>query len=157
MKFSISLLVTFLFSATAFGQMVDSVSLGKTWISTSKADSTRLSTVPMELMIDGKKTTTYIENGRSASYPNNFSAFNADFKKEFKPPVSSIEKKHSIVRLSFIVERDSTLSSFEIIKSSHPMVTAEVIRTIRNMKKWIPAKMGGLLVRQRICLSFYIE
>lgn len=158
MKLIICLFLTFVFfDNDAFAQKVDSVYRGKRWISTTEADLLRISTTPFKVMLNGKTTTTALENGRSAAYPNNYPAFNVDFKREFKYPASFNQKTPGTVRLHFIVERDSTLTSFEITKSFHPLIDEEVVRTIKHLKKWIPARMGGQLVRQRVDLSFWIE
>ncbi len=158
MKLTICLFLSFVFFDNyAFAQKVDSVYRGKRWISTAEADLLRISTTPLEVILNGKTTTTALENGRFAAYPNNYPAFNIDFKREFKYPTSFSKKTPGTVRLHFVVERDRTLTSFEITKSFHPLIDEEVVRAIKHMKKWIPAKLGGQLVRQRVDLSFWIE
>lgn len=158
MKLTTSFLLTFvLFGNYSFAQRVDSVYHGKRWISTNEADQLRISTTPFEVILNGKTTKSDLENGRSAAYPNNYPAFNIAFKREFKYPASLSKRTPGTVRIHFIVEKDSTLTSFEITKSFHPLIDAEVVRAIKHMKKWIPMETGGQLVRQRVNLSFWIE
>ena len=51
-----------------------------------------------------------------------------------------------------IVEKDGSLSNFEIIESVSPSCDAEAIRVTKNSPKWIPAKKNGKPVR--VSISF---
>ncbi|MBN2164665.1 MAG: energy transducer TonB [Marinilabiliaceae bacterium] len=47
------------------------------------------------------------------------------------------------VFVQFIIEKDGSLSSFNIIKGVHESIDNEAIRIIKSMPKWIPGKQRG--------------
>lgn len=51
------------------------------------------------------------------------------------------------VLVSFVVEKDGSLSHIEISKSVAPILDAEALRVIKAMPKWIPAKQKGKPIR----------
>lgn len=51
------------------------------------------------------------------------------------------------VTVSFIVEKDGSLSDFVIIRSPDPSLSKEVIRVLSFMPKWKPGKQNGKIVR----------
>lgn len=51
------------------------------------------------------------------------------------------------VTLSFIVEKDGTISTIEPMRSPNEDLTAEAIRVVAAMPKWIPGKQRGQAVR----------
>ena len=51
------------------------------------------------------------------------------------------------VTVSFIVEKDGSLSDFVIIRSPDPSLSKEVIRVLSSMPKWKPGKNKGKIVR----------
>ncbi|MCB8963487.1 MAG: energy transducer TonB [Bacteroidales bacterium] len=53
------------------------------------------------------------------------------------------------VIVRFVVERDSTLSSFEVMRGldACPACNDEAIRVVKSMPKWIPATQRGRNVR----------
>lgn len=55
--------------------------------------------------------------------------------------------------ISFIVERDGTLSNIEIIRSSsHKELDDEALRIVKKMPKWIPGRQRGKAVRVRFTM-----
>ena len=54
------------------------------------------------------------------------------------------------VWLSFVIEKDGTLSNIEVIQSVHKRVDALAINALKNSGDWKPAKMGARNVRQRM-------
>ncbi len=57
------------------------------------------------------------------------------------------------VYVSFIIEKDSTLSTIQVIKGLEENCNQEALRLIReNPTKWIPAKNKGKIVRQKIVI-----
>lgn len=61
--------------------------------------------------------------------------------------------KEGRTSLSFVVERDGTLSNIEIIRSSsHKELDDEAIRIIKKMPKWIPGRQRGKAVRVRFTI-----
>lgn len=58
------------------------------------------------------------------------------------------------VMLSFIVEKDGSISHIEEVRSPHPLLTAEAQRVVESMPKWKPGKQRGQEVRVKYVLPF---
>lgn len=63
------------------------------------------------------------------------------------------------VYVTFVVEQDGTLTDFKISKPLTPETDAEAIRILKNSKKWIPAKIKGLIVKQQctVPITFQLD
>lgn len=73
--------------------------------------------------------------------------------KNVKYPVEAIEKKISgRVMISFIVEKDGSLSNVEVLKNVDPALDAEAVRVVKSMPKWEPGKQRGHVVRVKYTL-----
>ena len=57
------------------------------------------------------------------------------------------EKVEGRVLLSFVVEKDGSVTNIEEVKSPHPDLTEEAIRVVKLMPKWKPGKQDGKEVR----------
>ena len=65
-----------------------------------------------------------------------------------KYPAESIEKKEEgRVTLTYIVEKDGSISNIEVVRSVSPSLDAEALRVVKSMPKWTPAKNKGKIVR----------
>lgn len=83
-----------------------------------------------------------------AKFPGGVEAQLQFLAKNIKYPVESIEKKEEgRVILSFIVEKDGSLTNIKTIRSISPYLDKEAIRVTKSMPKWIPAKNKGVVVR----------
>ena len=51
------------------------------------------------------------------------------------------------VTVSFVVERDGSISDVKIVRSVDPSLDREAQRVVRSMPKWIPGKQNGSAVR----------
>lgn len=62
------------------------------------------------------------------------------------------------VLLSFVIEKDGSITEIQELKSPHPVLTDEAIRVVKLMPKWTPGKMRGKTVRVKFMLpvSFQI-
>ena len=47
------------------------------------------------------------------------------------------------VIVSFVVDKDGSISNAQVVKSVHPSFDAEALRIINNMPKWIPGTQNG--------------
>ncbi len=56
------------------------------------------------------------------------------------------------VTLSFIVEKDGSVSNIEKLRSPDDLLSAEAIRVVSSMPKWVPGKQDGKEVRVRFVL-----
>lgn len=51
------------------------------------------------------------------------------------------------VIVSFVIEKDGSISNARVVRSIHPSLDAEAIRIVKKMPKWIPGKNNGQPVR----------
>ena len=51
------------------------------------------------------------------------------------------------VTVSFVVERDGSITDVKIVRSVDPSLDREAQRVVRSMPKWIPGKQNGSAVR----------
>lgn len=59
---------------------------------------------------------------------------------------------HGRVILSFIVEKDGSISNIKEFRSPHHVLTEEAIRVVKMMQKWKPAMKDGEAVRVKMLL-----
>lgn len=59
---------------------------------------------------------------------------------------------HGRTVVSFIVEKDGSLSNIEEFRSPHHLLTEEAIRVVKMMPKWKPAMKDGEAVRVKMLL-----
>ena len=50
------------------------------------------------------------------------------------------------VIMTFVVERDGSISNAKVAKSLDPQLDAEALRVVKAMPKWIPGRQGGVTV-----------
>ena len=50
------------------------------------------------------------------------------------------------VIVTFVVERDGSISQAKVVKSLDPLLDAEALRVVNAMPKWIPGRQGGVTV-----------
>ncbi len=62
------------------------------------------------------------------------------------------DKVEGRVLLSFIVEKDGSVTNIEAVESPHPALTQEAIRVVSSMPKWKPGKQDGKEVRVQFML-----
>ena len=53
------------------------------------------------------------------------------------------------VTVSFIVEKDGSISNVKPVLSVHPLLNKEAVRVVESMPKWSPGKQNGKPVRVR--------
>lgn len=53
------------------------------------------------------------------------------------------------VAVSFIVEKDGSISNVRPVLSVHPLLDKEAVRVVKSMPKWSPGKQNGKPVRVR--------
>jgi TonB family protein len=84
---------------------------------------------------------------------NGIESFYGFIGNELVYPKSAREKGvHGKVFVSFVVEKDGTLSEFEVLKSLTPEMDAEALRVLKLSPKWNPAQHNGQAVRQRMVM-----
>ena len=63
------------------------------------------------------------------------------------PQAALADSAQGIVQVSFIVEKDGSLTDFEVLDEHHPALEAEAVRVLKQMPKWKPASQKGVKVR----------
>lgn len=82
------------------------------------------------------------------TYPGGEQALLQFLAKSIKYPPKSVEKKEQgKVKVTFIVEKDGSLSNFKVTTSVSPALDAEALRVLKLMSKWTPGKDKGKTVR----------
>lgn len=63
------------------------------------------------------------------------------------------------VIVTFVVEKDGSISNAEVVKSVAPSLDAEALRVINAMQNWIPGKQNGKEVRVKytVPISFHLQ
>ena len=59
--------------------------------------------------------------------------------------------------VTFIVEKDGTLTQVEIARSAHPLLDDEALRVISASPKWTPGEKNKRKVPVRITIPVYFE
>ena len=81
------------------------------------------------------------------SFPGGENALSDFISKNLRYPKFAKEKgTHGSVGVSFIVEKDGSLTDFVIIQSADPSLDKEAIRVFQSMPKWNPGKRDGQFV-----------
>ena len=63
------------------------------------------------------------------------------------PPQAAEEGVSGKVTVSFIVEKDGSISNVTVVRGKHPALDKEAVRVVSKMPKWIPGKNNGAPVR----------
>ena len=56
------------------------------------------------------------------------------------------------VYLTFVVERDGSLTDIRVLRSAHPSLDNEAIRVVKTMPKWTPGEQNGKPCRVQFTL-----
>lgn len=68
------------------------------------------------------------------------------------PPPAKKENIEGRVILTFIVEKDGSLTDIRVAKSVHPMLDEEAVRVVSTMPNWEPGEEDGNPVRVKFTL-----
>ena len=97
------------------------------------------------------KDMIYTQVDRKAIFPGGRSGWEAFFAKNHRyPEVAKASGLQTTVVVRFIIQKDGSVTDPEIICSSHPLFTEEVLRLLKIMPKWKPALKQG-----KPCASYY--
>ena len=109
-----------------------------------------------DINIDDEPTDTneiYMVVEDSPQFPGGLQAFWDYLHDNIKYPESC--RRDSIqgrVIISFVVEKDGSINSAEIVKGVHEQLDAEALRVIDAMPKWKPGKQRGKTVRVKYAI-----
>lgn len=92
-------------------------------------------------------------------FPGGDKALMAYIRQNLKYPLTGENCVQGRVILSFIVEKDGSISDINVMRSPAEELTKEAIRLIESMPKWKPGKQRGKEVRVRyvIPITFRLE
>lgn len=62
------------------------------------------------------------------------------------PPECKESRIQGRVIVTFVVERDGSISQAKVAKSLDPLLDAEALRVVKAMPKWIPGRQAGVTV-----------
>lgn len=80
------------------------------------------------------------------------------FKENYKVPEKKRRKKYKgAVYLYAIVEKDGSLTNIEVNKGINPVIDSSVIKMVRKMPAWIPAKKNDEVVRSKCLFGVYFK
>lgn len=78
--------------------------------------------------------------------------------KNVKYPAESVKnKEEGRVSLSFIINKDGSLSDIKVVKSLTPLLDAEAIRVVKDMPNWTPGKVKGKVVRVAYTVPIFFK
>lgn len=82
-------------------------------------------------------------------FPGGQSALLQFLAKSIKYPVEAQQQgKQGKVTVTFIVEKDGSITNAKVIQALYPSLDEEALRVINSMPKWTPGKMkDGKVVR----------
>ncbi len=86
-------------------------------------------------------------------YPGGMQAMITYLQENVTYPKDAQEKKISgRVLVTFIVEKDGSVSNVETVKSVFPSLDEEAVRIVKGMPNWKPGKQSGKVVRVKYTL-----
>jgi len=102
----------------------------------------------------------YMQPDVVAVFPGGKGAMMQWISKTVVYPQTSIEmNEQGRVYVTFVVEKDGSISTIDVIRGVSPDLDKEAKRTIRKMPKWTPAKSNGRAVRSsyRLPINFQLN
>ncbi len=78
------------------------------------------------------------------------------FNENYAAP-KQIENFKDEISILFVVEKDGTLSNFNIVKNTPKEIGEEAIRVLKSAPKWIPGKLKNKIVRSSYILPITIK
>lgn len=96
----------------------------------------------------GERIFTAVEH--SASFPGGEKAFDSYLLKALRYPQAARDQKvQGKVFLTFVVEKNGSLSDVKVEKGIGEGCDEEAVRVIKASPKWVPARQRGHIVRQQ--------
>lgn len=85
-----------------------------------------------------------------ASFPGGLNEFAGFLAKNIRYPAEARQKGiQGRVYLTFVIERDGSLSDIKVIRGVSADIDAEAIRVLKISPKWIPGKQYGVTIREQ--------
>ena len=94
-----------------------------------------------------------VRANQHAYFPGGQSALTTWLSENLRYPQECIDKKvDGEVIVSFIVERDGSITGIHLEQSVDPKLDAEAKRVVSVMPNWVAAEMNGVKTRSRLML-----
>lgn len=126
-----------------------------------KVNANNRSTPTIETTLEvPEDTTVYLEVDKMPEFLGGKEVLAKYLMTNIKYPIRAIENGiQGIVKFSFIVEKDGSLSNFEVIKNPSKILTKATLKVVKNMPSWFPGEHKGQKVRVRIYdeFGFYLR
>lgn len=92
------------------------------------------------------------------SFPGGINKFYEYVAKNFNAPSSDEDTELIRVTVSFVIEKDGSLSNVKVLNSAGSDTDKEAVRVLKSLKtKWNPGKMGDNAVRSQYILPIVIN
>lgn len=119
--------------------------------------STGTKTETVEVKPQVSETQVYTEVEQLAEFPGGINAFRSKVNSNFDTSVMSGDEGVVKSEVTFVVERDGSITDVKATGSNSTM-NAEAVRTVKSIKnKWAPAKINGQAVRYRYRLPLTMQ
>ena len=89
-------------------------------------------------------------------YPGGINIFYQFFITEFILP-EEVEKPKNKIRVTFIIEKDGSLSTFDFPKDTNPQIVAEITRVLKLSPKWHSGEQNGKKTRTKYSLPISFQ
>ena len=91
-------------------------------------------------------------------YNGGFKAFHQYLSQTVKYPASAMKSgKQGIVLLSFVVEKDGSLSSIKVVRSVSSDLDKEAVRVCKSSSDWLPGSIYGRIVRVQFSVPIVFQ
>lgn len=90
------------------------------------------------------------------SFPNGIDNFYQLFINEFKSPEETENLKNRII-VSFVIEKDGSLSTFDFSENTDPKIKTEITRALKTLPNWVPGTQNGKKTRTKYSMPIAFE
>jgi protein TonB len=80
-------------------------------------------------------------------YPGGMQKFYQYIGSHFNYPKGLNPRPVGRIALSFVINRDGSISDVNVVNSVHELLDAEAVRVLKKMPKWKPGMQNGKAVR----------
>lgn len=114
--------------------------------------------IPIKFKLAGPATAELFEVDVQPEYPGGLQEMYKFLGAQIKyPEAARNEKAEGMVVITFVVETDGSLSSFESVKTVRQDFSNEVIRVLKLSPKWKPGQKDGKTVKVKYTLPFKFQ
>lgn len=106
----------------------------------------------------GKPLKDFVLVGQHAQFPGGETALHDFMKQHLRYPVIAVEAGiRGKVVVSFVINESGFAVYEKVERGVDPSLDQEILRVLRMMPKWTPAKQGNLNIREKFSLSVQFE